>query len=152
MADHKSLEFWKYVATKYCNRSDVWFELYNEPAYGLGNGNTSIPILINGGYVENVPYKNGCPPSPLNSFTFVGYQDIYNVIRNEAMCDNIVVVGGVDWAWSLNGILVPPRKAFQNVSWCNNNYCQEGCGITEGVDYMIESNNYYLKKKYKFYL
>lgn len=54
----------------------MWFELYNEPAYDLGQGNTSIPILINGGKVANVPYKNGCPASPLTSFEFVGMQDI----------------------------------------------------------------------------
>ena len=42
----------------------------------LLTGNTSIPILMNGGTVNNVQYKNGCPASPLNSFQFVGMQDI----------------------------------------------------------------------------
>ena len=58
------------------NRSDVWFELYNEPAYDLGQGNTSIPLLMKGGKVRGIQYKNGCPESPLTTFEFVGMQGI----------------------------------------------------------------------------
>jgi len=141
MADHKSLAFWEYVATKYNNRSDVWFELYNEPAYGLGQGNsTEIPTLVNGGTSSGISYKNGCPPSPLTTFTFVGMQDIYNVIRDKVGSDNIVVVGGADWAWSWNGVLVAPRQPDANMSWCHGIVCQRGCGIDQGLDYMIASS------------
>jgi len=140
MADHKSLAFWEYVGKKYCNRSDVWFELYNEPAYDLGQGNTSIPLLMKGGRVNTIQYKNGCPASPLSSFEFIGMQDMYNVIRDKLQCDNIVVVGGADWAWSWNGVLIPPRKPSPGLEWCHNNYCQRGCGIDVGVDFMVESS------------
>jgi len=137
MADHKSVYFWQYVATKYCNQSNIWFELYNEPAYGLNNGsNTTIPQLVSGGTVQ-VSYKNGCPASPLSTFTFVGLQDLYNSVRATAVCNNIVVAGGADWSWSWHGVLAAPRQPNPNVSWCWDQLCQYGCGIHNGVDYMI---------------
>eukprot|EP01113_Clastostelium_recurvatum_P050674 TRINITY_DN9649_c0_g1_i3.p1 TRINITY_DN9649_c0_g1~~TRINITY_DN9649_c0_g1_i3.p1 ORF type:complete len:478 (-),score=69.04 TRINITY_DN9649_c0_g1_i3:60-1493(-) len=139
MADHKSVKFWEYVATKYANRSDVWFELYNEPAYGLGTGNTSIPILVQGG-TSQAQYKNGCPASPLNTFTFVGMQDLYNAVRYSANADNIVVVGGADWSFSWNGVLAGPRPPDPSMTWCWDNPCQRGCGIKQGWDYMIQES------------
>jgi len=138
MADQKSLYFWNYVATKYANQSDIWFELYNEPAWGLDI--SDISALINGESTSSIPYMNGCPASSLSSFTFVGMQDLYNVIRFNASADNIVVVGGNSWSWSLFGLLVPPATAAPGVSWCSNQPCQQGCGITVGIDNMIQQS------------
>eukprot|EP01120_Amphizonella_sp_Union-15-10_P007734 TRINITY_DN2647_c0_g1_i1.p1 TRINITY_DN2647_c0_g1~~TRINITY_DN2647_c0_g1_i1.p1 ORF type:complete len:291 (-),score=61.25 TRINITY_DN2647_c0_g1_i1:52-924(-) len=138
MADRKRLKFWEYVAKKYANRTDVWFEAYNEPAFWLQSGaGTNIPQIVSGGKVDNIGYKNGCPASPLTSLYFVGMQDIYNVIRATARADNIIVVGGADWSWSWNGVLVAPRKPKPGMEWCNNQVCQDGCGIDPGIDLMI---------------
>lgn len=143
MADRKSVKFWEYVAKRYRNRMDVWFELYNEPAYPCAQNLKQIPTgqhaetgvggnldaLINGGKGMQTSYKNGCPPSPAATFDFVGYQELYNAVRHSAGSDNIVLVGGTSWAYSWQGLLVPP----------NGTGCSAAVG-PEGVDLMVRES------------
>lgn len=99
------LEFWKEVAAKYKNHPAVLFDLINEP-HGI-----SWEVWKNGGFVEdkNAPADEDNFLTPeekaLNAkgFHSVGMQALLHAVR-EAGAKNIVLVGGLDWAYDLSGI------------------------------------------------
>ena len=86
MPDNNSTTFWQDVATTYKNHPAVLFDLYNEPH------NVSWNVWRNGGAVTEggVTYQ-----SP-------GMQALYNTVRNTG-ANNVVIVGGLDWAYDLTG-------------------------------------------------
>jgi len=84
MADPNSVTFWQQVATRYKDNGRVMFELYNEP-YDI-----SWSVWKNGG-------DSG------NGFQAVGMQQLYDTVR-DAGADNLVIVGGVHWAYDLSGV------------------------------------------------
>jgi len=83
MADVNSKQFWLEVASKYKNDGHVLFELYNEPH------DVSWSAWLNGGTV--------------GGYQVVGMQQLYDTVRNDAGADNIVIAGGVSWAFDLSG-------------------------------------------------
>ncbi len=99
-------EFWKDAATRFKNHPAVLFDLFNEP-HG-----TSWEIWRDGGYVlekKKEAAGEGTLLTPEEKakggkgFQAIGMQALVNAVRNTG-ARNIVVVGGLDWAYDLSGI------------------------------------------------
>ncbi len=91
MPDDNSLAFWEAVAPIYANHPAVLFGLYNEP-FGV-----SWEIWRNGGSVtENIGKGKVTYHTP-------GMQKLVDTIRSKG-AKNVIVVGGLDWAYDLRGI------------------------------------------------
>lgn len=84
MADQNSIAFWTEVAGKYKGDGCVSFELYNEPH------DVSWDVWLNGG-------------SSGDGFTVAGMQQLYNAVRATG-ADNLVFIGGLDYAFDLSGV------------------------------------------------
>jgi len=96
MPDDNSLEFWIDVAGKYSNNSAVLFGLYNEPH------DITWEVWRNGGTVNETENK-GKPDEKKFTYNTPGHQKIVNAIRALG-ANNIIVAGGLDWAYDLRGI------------------------------------------------
>ncbi len=84
MADDNSLLFWAQIAARYGNDGRVLFELYNEPH------DVSWDVWQSGGMVSD-------------GFHAAGMQQLYDAVR-AAGANNVVIVGGLDWAYDLSGV------------------------------------------------
>lgn len=84
MADQNSVTFWASVADIYKDDGRVFFELYNEP-HDVG-----WSVWLNGG-------DSG------DGFQAVGMQELYDTVR-DAGADNLVLIGGLDYAYDLAGV------------------------------------------------
>jgi len=96
MPDDNSLEFWLDAASKYSNNPAVLFGLYNEPH------DITWEVWKNGGTVNETENK-GKPDEKKFTYNTPGHQKILNKIRALG-ANNIVVAGGLDWAYDLRGI------------------------------------------------
>jgi hypothetical protein len=96
MPDVNSLEFWIDAAGKYSNNSAVLFGLYNEPH------DITWEVWRNGGTVNETENK-GKPDEKKLTYNTPGHQKIVNEIRALG-ANNIIVAGGLDWAYDLRGI------------------------------------------------
>ncbi len=100
------IAFWKDAAERYKNHPAVLFDLLNEP-HG-----TSWEVWRNGGFVadKNQPADEDAfltdeeKKHNAKGFMAMGMQGLVDVVR-ETGANNIVVVGGLDWAYDLSGIL-----------------------------------------------
>jgi endoglucanase len=97
MADESSITFWTQVATQFKGDGHVLFELYNEP-------NT----------VEWGVWQNG-------GGGYVGMQQLYNAVRGTG-ANNLVIVGGLDWAYDLSGILEGHAITGVNIAYATHPY------------------------------
>jgi endoglucanase len=97
MPDTNSAEFWKNFAPQFANRPEVIFDLYNEPHDVPWN------IWINGGIVKDKPNNRRQMKDP-KTFQAVGMQKLLDTVR-AAGARNIVIAGGLDWAYDFSGIL-----------------------------------------------
>jgi endoglucanase len=99
------VDFWKDVATKYKNHPAVVFELFNEP-HG-----TSWEVWRDGGFVEDskaladedaflTPAEKALNKKGFHS---VGMQALIDTVRGVG-AKNIVIAGGLDWAYDLSGV------------------------------------------------
>jgi endoglucanase len=95
MPDENSAAFWKDVAPIYANHPAVIYDLYNEPH------NVSWDIWLNGGEITDRPNRRNQTP---RTFKAVGMQQLLDIVR-AAGAKNLVVVGGLDWAYDFSGIL-----------------------------------------------
>jgi endoglucanase len=95
MPDENSLAFWKDFAPVYANNPAVLFDLYNEPH------DVSWDIWLNGGEVTDKPNN---PRQTARTFKAIGMQSLLDAVR-AAGAKNVVVAGGLDWAYDLSGIL-----------------------------------------------
>src|SRR5262249_52406435 len=89
MADTNSITFWTDVAGKYKGDGRVLFELYNEPHDIIWD-----------------VWQNGGPSG--DGFTVAGMQQLYDAVRG-AGADNLVIVGGINWAYDLTGVTTGHR-------------------------------------------
>ena len=99
MPDLNSVEFWKECAKAYKNQPGVWFDLYNE------THDITWDVWKNGGEVEETRRVG----AGQGTFTPVRYQapgmqTLLDTIRKSG-ANNVVVVGGLDWAYDLSGFL-----------------------------------------------
>ncbi len=95
MPDRNSLIFWKDCAAIYANHPAVIFDLYNEPH------DVSWDVWLNGGMIKDRPSIPGVLPK---NFEAVGMQEMLDTVRATG-AKNVVVAGGLDWAYDFNGIL-----------------------------------------------
>jgi endoglucanase len=98
MPDADSIVFWREVAKRYANRAGVVFGLYNEPhdvSWGCWrDGGCKVdPSVITGGALAS-----------LTPYTAVGMQELYDAIREQG-ARNLVLAGGLDWAYDLSGVV-----------------------------------------------
>jgi hypothetical protein len=94
MPDDKSVEFWEDAAKVFANHPAVLFDLYNEPH------DVSWEVWRNGGQV--VENNKSAPDGRLEYHT-PGMQKLLDVCRATG-ARNVVVAGGLDWAYDLRGI------------------------------------------------
>jgi endoglucanase len=99
MADTHSLQFWKEVAARYKGDGRVFFELYNEPH------DVSPAVWLSGGQA---------------GFTVVGMQQLHDAVR-AAGADNLVIVGGLDWAFDLSQVQDYPVVGY-NILYATHPY------------------------------
>ncbi len=92
MPDMNAVTFWSSVASTYANNSAVMFDLYNEPYDPSGDDTTFWDVWRNGGSTGSAPA------------TTPGLQALLTAVRN-AGANNIVVAGGLNWAFDLRGVV-----------------------------------------------
>jgi endoglucanase len=90
--DVNSLRFWSEVAARYRDDGRVMFELYNEPH------DISWEVWRNGGDTGQ-------------GWQAVGMQQLADAVR-AAGANNIVIIGGLNWAYDLSG--VPANRILGN--------------------------------------
>ncbi len=95
MPDRNSLIFWKDFAAVFANNPAVLFDLYNEPH------DVSWDVWLNGGMITDRPNR---PNMPTKKYEAVGMQELLNTVRSTG-AKNVIVAGGLDWAYDFNGIL-----------------------------------------------
>jgi hypothetical protein len=101
MPDAESVVFWAQVAARYRDDGRVIFELYNEPhdvewsVWKLGGDVSAMydPDTSDADYAltENIQYRA------------TGMQALYSTVRT-ADAHNLVIAGGLGWAFDLSGI------------------------------------------------
>jgi endoglucanase len=109
MADVNSMEFWRQLAVKYAQDGHVLFELYNEP------NSVSWAVWLNGGLVSTTG-----PAGSIVTYQVVGMQQLYNTIRT-AGANNIVIAGGLNWAFDLSGVGGAPIQGY-NIMYATHPY------------------------------
>lgn len=97
MPDTNSVEFWKDFAPRFANRPEVIFDLYNEPH------DVSWKVWRDGGIVTDKPNVRSQMHDP-KTFQAVGMQTLLDTVR-AAGATNVVIAGGLDWAYDFSGIL-----------------------------------------------
>jgi hypothetical protein len=95
MADDNSLRFWSEVAARYQENPRVLFELYNEPH------DVSWQLWQRGGMTEE-------------GWRAAGMQALYDAVRATG-ATNLVIVGGLDWAFDLSGVPTHPIAGYNLV-------------------------------------
>jgi aryl-phospho-beta-D-glucosidase BglC (GH1 family) len=96
LPDHNSLVFWKDIAPVYANNPAVLFDLYNEPH------DISWDVWLKGGHITDTP--NGRRRGRPRVYDAVGMQEMLDTVRGTG-AKNVVVAGGLDWAYDFSGIL-----------------------------------------------
>jgi endoglucanase len=105
MPDANSATFWSEVATHFRFDGRVMFELYNEPHD-----------------VAWDTWRNGGPT--FEGWTAVGMQQLYDTVRATG-AENIVVIGGLNWAYDLSGVPAN-RITGHNVVYATHPYTDTG--------------------------
>ncbi|MCJ7729841.1 MAG: glycoside hydrolase family 5 protein [Sedimentisphaerales bacterium] len=95
MPDRNSVTFWKDFAPVYANHPAVLFDLYNEPH------DVTWDVWLNGGTIKDRPNR---PGQTAKTFEAVGMQELLDTVRATG-AKNVVIAGGLDWAYDFNGIL-----------------------------------------------
>lgn len=96
MPDTNSVVFWKSVAAKYANNPAVMFDLYNEPH------DVTWDIWQKGGLVDE---RNADPIRGEHlTYRTPGMQTLVETVRKTG-AKNIVIAGGLDWAYDLRGVM-----------------------------------------------
>ncbi|MBV9864449.1 MAG: cellulase family glycosylhydrolase [Abitibacteriaceae bacterium] len=93
MPDQNSVVFWQEVAQRFSNNSAVLFGLYNEPK------DVTWEIWKNGGLVAEREGNDAAP----TVYETPGLQKLIERIRAVG-ANNVVVAGGLDWAYDLSGV------------------------------------------------
>jgi hypothetical protein len=105
MADADTVVFWQEVASAYKADPHVLFELYNEP------NQISWDLWLHGGAAPTGPAIHGM-------------QELHDTVR-AAGASNLVVIGGLNWAYDLSGIPTH-RVAGTNIVYNTHPYNYPG--------------------------
>ncbi len=128
MPDQNSVAFWKECAAAYKNKPAVLFDLYNEPH------NVTWEVWLNGGMVSERPQRGGGE----KSYQSVGMQALLDTIRGTG-ARNLVVVGGLDWAYDMSGFLSGKQlvdKRGNGVIYANHTYPFKGDTVEKWIGKM----------------
>ena len=99
MPDFNSVAFWKNFAPVYANNPIVIFDLYNEPH------DVSWDVWLKGGVILDKPNQRN---AVAETYQCVGMQEMLDTIRATG-ARNVVIAGGIDWAYDFSGILAGRR-------------------------------------------
>lgn len=125
MPDRNSVAFWKDAAAAYKNHPAVLFDLFNEPH------DISWDVWLSGGKVT----ERGRRGSPDLTFEAVGMQALLDAVR-ETGAANVVVVGGLNWAYDMSGFLAGKRlhdPKGHGVVYANHAYPNKGDTVPQWV-------------------
>jgi endoglucanase len=123
MPDENSLAFWKDLAPVYANHAAVLYDLYNEPH------DVSWDVWLNGGTITDKP--NSRRATAAKTFKAVGMQTLLDAIRATG-ARNVVVAGGLNWAYDFDGILDGRQLKDPNgngVIYADHAYNNKGHGV-----------------------
>ncbi len=95
MPDLNSIAFWKDFAPVYANNPAVLFDLYNEPH------DVSWDVWLNGGEILDKPNRRDMVAK---KYQCVGMRAMLDTVRATG-AKNVVIAGGLDWAYDFSGIL-----------------------------------------------
>lgn len=93
MPDENSVAFWKAVAAAFANNPAVLFDLYNEPH------DVTWGFWRNGGKVMEESKRT----SEKFEYDTPGMQKLLEICRGQG-AKNVIVAGGLDWAYDLTGV------------------------------------------------
>jgi hypothetical protein len=130
MPDANSVTFWKDCAAAYANHPAVIFDLYNEPH------DVTWDVWLNGGTITDKPNtRRGGPP---RTFEAVGVQKLLDTVRATG-AKNLVILGGLDWAYDFSGILEGRQladPAGNGVLYANHAYNNKGHSVDTWISRM----------------
>ena len=114
MPDVSAIQFWKSVAGAFKGNDAVIFDLFNEPYPEVADHNETEGwrCWLRGGHCAGIPYL------------VAGMQSLVNAVRSTG-ADNVIMVGGLDWANDLTQWLsyMPADPAHDLVaSWHSYNF------------------------------
>lgn len=95
MPDDNSVPFWEDVSAKFANNPNILFDIYNEPH------DVSWEVWRAGGMVKDMHTK--ADPDGTLEYHTPGMQKLLDVCRAQG-AKNVIIAGGVDWAYDLRGI------------------------------------------------
>src|SRR5262245_11052056 len=128
MPDKNSLAFWKDIALVYKNHPAVIFDLYNEPH------DVSWDVWLRGGTITERNRRTGMELT----FQAIGMQELLDSIRATG-ANNLVVAGGVNWAYDMSGFLAGKLLADRKgngVIYANHAYPTKGDTVEKWVEKM----------------
>jgi endoglucanase len=123
MPDADSLRFWAQVARRFKDAPGVIFGLFNEPH--------DVPwgCWRDGGCEARsvMPELPPSAPAPVwrdgVAYRAVGMQQLYDTIRAQG-ARNLVLVGGLDWAYDLSGVAAGYALKGRNIAYDSHVYTQ----------------------------
>jgi hypothetical protein len=128
MPDSNSVAFWQDLAPVYANNPAVLFDLYNEPH------DVSWAVWRHGGIITDKPNNRRTTQAP-RTYKAVGMQQLLDTVRATG-AKNVVVAGGLDWAYDFSGILAGrPLADPQGNGVIYANHCYDNKG--DSVDTWI---------------
>ncbi|MCK4376136.1 MAG: cellulase family glycosylhydrolase [Candidatus Brocadiae bacterium] len=124
MPDEGSKLFWQDLGQRYGNHPAVLMGLYNEPH------RESWDTWLNGGVVEEDvrTRRERDPENPIPRvrtrirYRAVGLQELYDATRAAGATDSIIVIGALDWAYDLSGILTGHAVEGENILYDSHVY------------------------------
>jgi beta-galactosidase len=122
MPDTNSIVFWKDFAPLYANNPAVLFDLYNEPH------DVSWDVWLSGGQITDKPVGRNMA---VNNYHCVGMQAMLDAVRSTG-AKNVVICGGLDWAYDFSGILDGRQLSDPNgngVIYSNHCYDNKGDSV-----------------------
>jgi hypothetical protein len=131
MPDQNSLTFWKDIAKTYKNHPAILFDLYNEPH------DVTWDVWRDGGKVTEKNRRTGKE----TTYDAVGMQALLDAVRGTG-AKNVVIAGGLDWAYDLSGIAAGKQLADlqgHGVVYANHTYPFKGDTVEKWVAKMEEA-------------
>jgi len=135
MPDLNSVAFWKDFAPVYANHPAVLFDLYNEPH------DVSWEVWLDGGRITDKPNTRRAALTP-RTYEAVGMQRLLDTVRATG-ANNVVVAGGLDWAYDFSGILDGRQLADphgRGVIYANHCYDNKGDSVDTWIAKMEEAS------------
>ncbi|HXR07033.1 MAG TPA: glycoside hydrolase family 5 protein [Candidatus Acidoferrum sp.] len=134
MPDLNSQAFWKDFAPVYANQPAVIYDLYNEPH------DVSWDVWLKGGMITDKP--NGRRAGPPRTYEAVGMQALLETVR-AAGARNVIIAGGLDWAYDFSGILDGRQLADPNgsgVIYANHCYDNKNDTVAQWIAKMEKAS------------